>query len=61
MLTDFFDPTMRMLFRFDAWVAVFFVALPTVGEIAIRGHLPVTISSAAERGFGMQRPARSPE
>jgi beta-N-acetylhexosaminidase len=31
------------------------------GEIAIQGHLPVSIPSTAERGFGIQRPARSPE
>jgi hypothetical protein len=28
------------------------------GEIAIRGHLPVTIPGIAERGAGIERAAR---
>jgi beta-N-acetylhexosaminidase len=28
------------------------------GEIPIRGHLPVTIPSVAQRGFGLERPAQ---
>jgi beta-N-acetylhexosaminidase len=28
------------------------------GEVAIRGHLPVTIPGVANRGEGIERPAR---
>jgi beta-N-acetylhexosaminidase len=28
------------------------------GEISIRGHLPVTIPNVAQRGAGVERPAR---
>jgi hypothetical protein len=28
------------------------------GEIAIRGHLPVTIPNVAQRGAGIERPAQ---
>jgi hypothetical protein len=28
------------------------------GEIAIRGHLPVSIPNVAQRGAGIDRPAR---
>jgi beta-N-acetylhexosaminidase len=31
------------------------------GEIPIRGHLPVTIPSVAERGAGLERPAQVAE
>jgi beta-N-acetylhexosaminidase len=31
------------------------------GEVAIHGHLPVTIPGIAERGAGMERPARLAE
>jgi beta-N-acetylhexosaminidase len=31
------------------------------GEIAIRGHLPVTIPDVAQRGAGIERPARVAE